>query len=330
MQEKCKSHGRESTFMAVTSDTSALQLKKINKRSFLQKLVIQRWLILMALPAFALVLVFHYFPIYGILIAFKDYSVAKGVWASEWAGLKHFRLFLNNPLAGRLFTNTLRIGVSTLIFTFPAPIILALLLNEINSTIYKRFVQSISYIPHFISAVVIVGILTNFSSRDGLFNVVRGWIGLKPALMMASTRYFVPLYVGSAVWQGVGWGTIIYLAALTGVDPTLYDVASIDGANRWHKMRYISLPAIKPTTTILLILSLRGILGSDFEKILLMQNDANRSVADVINTYVYREGIQGARFEYSTAVSLFLSVISFIIVISANYLSRKVSENSLW
>lgn len=316
--------------MAVTSDTSALQLKKINKRSFLQKLVIQRWLILMALPAFALVLVFHYFPIYGILIAFKDYSVAKGVWASEWAGLKHFRLFLNNPLAGRLFTNTLRIGVSTLIFTFPAPIILALLLNEINSTIYKRFVQSISYIPHFISAVVIVGILTNFSSRDGLFNVVRGWIGLKPALMMASTRYFVPLYVGSAVWQGVGWGTIIYLAALTGVDPTLYDVASIDGANRWHKMRYISLPAIKPTTTILLILSLRGILGSDFEKILLMQNDANRSVADVINTYVYREGIQGARFEYSTAVSLFLSVISFIIVISANYLSRKVSENSLW
>ena len=330
MQEKCKAHGRESTFMAVTSDTSALQLKKINKRSFLQKLVIQRWLILMALPAFALVLVFHYFPIYGILIAFKDYSVAKGVWASEWAGLKHFRLFLNNPLAGRLFTNTLRIGVSTLIFTFPAPIILALLLNEINSTIYKRFVPSISYIPPLISVVVLVGILNHFSLRDGLFNVVRGWIGLKPALMMASTRYFVPLYVGSAVWQGVGWGTIIYLAALTGVDPTLYDVASIDGANRWHKMRYISLPAIKPTTTILLILSLRGILGSDFEKILLMQNDANRSVADVINTYVYREGIQGARFEYSTAVSLFLSVISFIIVISANYLSRKVSENSLW
>jgi putative aldouronate transport system permease protein len=316
--------------MAVSTDTSALPLRKINKKSFLQRLVIQRWLILMALPAFSLVLVFHYLPIYGILIAFKDYSVAKGVWASDWAGLKHFRLFLNNPLAARLFTNTLRIGVSTLIFTFPAPIILALLLNEVNSTIYKRFVQSISYIPHFISAVVIVGILTNFSSRDGLFNVVRGWIGLRPALMMASTRYFVPLYVGSAVWQGVGWGTIIYLAALTGVDPTLYDVASIDGANRWHKMRYISLPAIKPTTTILLILSLRGILGSDFEKILLMQNDANRSVADVINTYVYREGIQGARFEYSTAVSLFLSVISFIIVISANYLSRKVSENSLW
>jgi len=316
--------------MAVSTDTSALPLKKISKKGFFQKLVIQRWLIIMALPAFALVLVFHYFPIYGILIAFKDYSVAKGVWASDWAGLKHFRLFLNNPLAGRLFTNTIRIGVSTLLFTFPAPIILALLLNEINSTIYKRFVQSISYIPHFISAVVIVGILTNFSSRDGLFNVVREWLGLKPALMMASTKYFVPLYVSSAVWQGVGWGTIIYLAALTGVDPTLYDVASIDGANRWHKMRYISLPAIKPTTTILLILSLRGILGSDFEKILLMQNDANRSVADVINTYVYREGIQGARFEYSTAVSLFLSVISFVIVISANYLSRKVSENSLW
>ncbi|MDW7659438.1 MAG: ABC transporter permease subunit [Bacillota bacterium] len=316
--------------MAVSTDTSALPLRKINKKSFLQRLVIQRWLILMALPAFALVLVFHYFPIYGILIAFKDYSVAKGVWASDWAGLKHFRLFLNNPLAARLFTNTVRIGASTLLFTFPAPIILALLLNEINSTVYKRFVQSISYIPHFISAVVIVGILTNFSSRDGLFNAFRELLGLKPVLMMASTKFFVPLYVGSAVWQGVGWGTIIYLAALTGIDPTLYDVASIDGANRWHKMRYISLPAIKPTTTILLILSLRGILGSDFEKILLMQNDANRSVADVINTYVYREGIQGARFEYSTAVSLFLSVISFVIVISANYLSRKVSENSLW
>jgi putative aldouronate transport system permease protein len=291
---------------------------------------LQRWLILMALPAFALVLVFHYMPIYGILIAFKDYNVAEGVWNSPWVGLKHFRLFLNNPMAERLFRNTLRIGVSTLLFTFPAPIILAMLLNEISNAIYKRFVQSISYIPHFISAVVIVGILTKFSSMDGLLNVIRETLGLRKVLLMASTQYFVPLYVGSAVWQGVGWGTIIYLAALTGVDPTLYDVASIDGANRWHKMRYISWPAIKPTTTILLILSLRGILGSDFEKILLMQNDANRSVSDVINTFVYREGIQGARFEYSTAVSLFLSLISFIIVVSANYLSRKVSDNSLW
>jgi len=309
---------------------TALGSRIPGKHRFLHTIVLQRWLILMALPAFALVLVFHYMPIYGILIAFKDYNVAEGVWNSPWVGLKHFRLFLNNPMAERLFRNTLRIGVSTLLFTFPAPIILAMLLNEISNAIYKRFVQSISYIPHFISAVVIVGILTKFSSMDGLLNVIRETLGLRKVLLMASTQYFVPLYVGSAVWQGVGWGTIIYLAALTGVDPTLYDVASIDGANRWHKMRYISWPAIKPTTTILLILSLRGILGSDFEKILLMQNDANRSVSDVINTFVYREGIQGARFEYSTAVSLFLSLISFIIVVSANYLSRKVSDNSLW
>lgn len=284
----------------------------------------------MVLPGFLVVLIFNYFPMYGILIAFKDYNAAKGVIGSPWVGLKHFEMFFANPKALLLLKNTFLLGLYMLIFTFPAPIILALLLNEIKHSMFKRTVQTISYIPHFISVVVIVGMIAEFSSTDGIFNTILGMFGMEPRPLLAYDRYFRPLYVLSEVWQRMGWGSIIYLAAISGVDPTLYDVASIDGANRWQRMRNITWPTILPTTTILLILNMGTIIGYDFQKILLMYNERIYNVADVISTYVYREGIQFARFDYTTAIGLFLSVISFIFVFVANLISRKVSENSLW
>ena len=299
-------------------------------RAFLKKCVKQKYLLLMTLPGLLIVLIFHYFPIYGVLIAFKDYNSAKGVMGSPWVGFKYFRMFLLSPLSSRLFKNTLLIGLYSLLWGFPAPIILALLLNEIRHSAFKKTVQTISYLPHFISTVVIVGMMVEFSSVDGIFNDIRATFGLDRIPLMAKKEYFRTLYVGSGIWQGLGWGSIIYLAALSGVSPTLYDVADIDGANRWQKMIHITWPAIKPTTTILLILNLGGILGVGFQKILLMYNTNVMEVADVISTYVYREGIQGARFEYTTAIGLFMSAISFVFVYSANLISRKVSENSLW
>lgn len=299
-------------------------------RCWIKECVKQKYLLLMVLPGFLLVLIFHYIPIYGILIAFKDYNVAEGIWGSPWVGLRHFNEFLSNPLAGRLFLNTVLLGVYSLVFGFPAPIILAFLLNEIKHSMFKRTVQTIVYIPFFISIVVVIGMLSELASVDGALNSLRSLFGFERIPMLAREELFRTLFVGTNIWREVGWGTIIYLAALSGVDPTLYDVASIDGANRWQKMINITWPTILPTTTILLILSLGGILGSDFQMVLLMQNPAIMEVSDVIGTYVYRQGLLGARFEHSAAVGLFLSVISFGLVFTANYVSRRISENSLW
>ncbi|MBP3962837.1 sugar ABC transporter permease [Paenibacillus sp. DLE-14] len=290
----------------------------------------QKYLYLMVLPGFLIVLVFAYFPMYGVLVAFKDYNVAKGIWGSEWVGLKYFKQFLDNPMALRTIKNTLILGAYGLVFGFPAPIILALLLNEIRHTALKKFVQTVSYFPHFISTVIIVGMLKEFASLDGLFNQITGLFGLEPINFMTESKYFRTLFIGSGIWQGIGWGTILYLAALSNADPTLYDVASIDGANRWQKIRNISIPAIMPTIIILFILSVGGILGTDFMKVLLMYNPSTYEKADVIDTYVYRLGIEGGRFEYAAAVGLMLSAVSFLFVLITNRLSRKYSETSLW
>ncbi|WP_240547999.1 ABC transporter permease [Paenibacillus lignilyticus] len=297
---------------------------------FLRECMQQKYLYLMVLPGFLIVLVFAYFPMYGVLVAFKDYNVAKGIWGSEWVGLKYFKQFLDNPMALRTIKNTLILGAYGLVFGFPAPIILALLLNEIRHTALKKFVQTVSYFPHFISTVIIVGMLKEFASLDGLFNQITGLFGLEPINFMTESKYFRTLFIGSGIWQGIGWGTILYLAALSNADPTLYDVASIDGANRWQKIRNISIPAIMPTIIILFILSVGGILGTDFMKVLLMYNPSTYEKADVIDTYVYRLGIEGGRFEYAAAVGLMLSAVSFLFVLITNRLSRKYSETSLW
>ena len=282
------------------------------------------------IPILVYYIVFKYLPMFGVVIAFQNYRPGKGFFKSDFVGLKNFVDFLTNANASRTIQNTLRLNILSLLFGFPAPIILALLLNEVRAAPFKKAVQTFSYMPHFISLVVMCGMLKDFSASTGIFNDLASRLGFERQSMLGNVNLYLPIYIGSSIWQGIGWGTIIYLAALSGVDPTLYDVAEIDGANRWHKMVNITWPTIKPTTTILLILDLGGILGVGFEKILLMYNTNVMEVADVISTYVYREGIQGARFEYTTAIGLFMSAISFVFVYSANLISRKVSENSLW
>ncbi|MGN7360529.1 ABC transporter permease [Paenibacillus sp. SAF-054] len=290
----------------------------------------QRYLLLMTLPGFIVVFIFKYVPIYGILIAFKNYDVAAGIFNSPWVGLKHFYSFFHNPFSPRLIKNTFLLGFYSLIWSFPAPLVLALLLNEVRNKLFKRWVQTIVYFPHFLSVVIIVGFIKEFTALDGLFNQIIAWFGFEPVPMLAKPEYFRTLFIGSGIWQSVGWGTIIYLAALSGVDEVQHEAAIIDGANRWQRLRHITWPAILPATTILLILSLGSVVGSDFQKIILMYNPNIYVTADVIDTYVYRQGILGAQYEYSTAVGLMLSVIAFLFVAGGNWLSKKVSDTSLW
>lgn len=309
---------------------TAVPVKKV---SFWKQLSRQKQLVLLALPAIIMVFIFKYIPIYGILIGFKDYSAAKGVWGSEWLDpiWKNFITFFKNVNSSKIIWNTFKVGAVTLLFTFPTPIIFALLLNELKGKWYKKTVQTISYIPHFISVVVICSMLNGFGSTTGLFNDVRELFGMARVNMNSGSTYFLIEFVGSAVWQGVGWGSIIYLAALSNVDTTLYDVANIDGANRWQKIKNIAWPTIKPTATILLIMNVGTVLNADYTKILLMQNDTNRSALDVISTFVYQKGIVEGQFSYSTAVNLFLSVICFVLVFGTNMIVRKMNpENSLW
>ena len=284
----------------------------------------------MCLPAFLVILVFHYFPVYGLIIAFKDYMPGKGIGGSSWVGFEWFRLFFNNPMAFRLFRNTFLLGFYTLLFGFPAPIILALLLNEIRNNAFKKTVQTISYLPHFISTVIIVGLLKEMTATTGLFNQIRIGLGLETAVFFAKARYFRLLFIGSGIWQQVGWGSIIYLAALAGVDVQLYESAIIDGAGRFRQMRYITIPSILPTIIILLLLSVGHIMGADYQKILLMYSPLTYETADVIGTYVYREGLVNARFSYSAAVGLFINVISFLFLFVTNQASKRLSEISLW
>ncbi|MBB6734630.1 ABC transporter permease [Cohnella zeiphila] len=294
------------------------------------KLWRQRYLYLMVLPGFLTVLIFSYFPMYGITIAFKDFNASKGILGSPWVGFKYFTTFFHDPLAFRVLKNTLLLGLYSLLWSFPAPIILALLLNELRSKRFKKIVQTVSYFPHFISVVIVAGLLKDYLARDGLFNHLIAHFGWGPITFLLEPGYFRTIFISSGIWQGVGFGSIIYLAALSGIDPTLYDVAEVDGAGRWKKILHITWPCIRPTTVILLIFSMGGILGTDFQKIILLYAPETYNVADVIGSYVYRQGILGARYEYTTAIGLFMSVISFIILYITNWFSRKVSETSLF
>jgi putative aldouronate transport system permease protein len=267
---------------------------------------------------------------YGVLIAFQNYNPRAGIFGSEWVGLRYFKRFFSDPMAFRVVKNTLILGVYSLLWSFPAPIILALLFNELKQPKFKKVVQTISYFPHFLSVVIIVGMLQDFTSNDGLFNQIRVLLGMDPVLFLQDPGYFRTIFIASGIWQGIGFGTIIYLAAIAGIDPTLYDVAAIDGANRFHKIWHITVPHMRPTVTILLIFAVSGILGTDFQKVLLLYNPGIYSVADVIGTYTYREGLLGGRFEYTAAIGLFNSLVAFVLLVSANFVSKKVSETSLW
>ncbi|AIQ46123.1 sugar ABC transporter permease [Paenibacillus sp. FSL R7-0273] len=301
------------------------------KWNFIKRdLIRNRYIYLMLLPVIAYYGLFHYGPMYGLLIAFKDYGIADGVWGSPWVGLDHFQSFFNNHYFWRLIRNTLMINFFQLLIAFPAPIILALLLNELRSVLFKRVVQTISYLPHFISIVVVVGMIVDFVARDGLINNILGMFGIEPIAFLQEPGWFRPLYISSEVWQGIGWGSIIYLAAMSTIDPALYDAARIDGAGRFKQTWHVTIPGIMPTIVILLILNIGAMLSLGSEKIILLYNPLTYETADVISTYVYRKGILGADFGYSAAVGLFNSVISFILLTLANTISKRLSEHRLW
>lgn len=287
-------------------------------------------LYLMMVPALLYYIVFHYGPMYGAVIAFKDYSPANGIWGSEWVGLAHFRDFFDGLYFGRVFKNTVLISLYTLIFEFPAPIILALLINEVRHNAFKRIVQSVTYMPYFISLIVICGLVKDFTNSGGIVNNLVEFFGGDGKTMLQNPGYFRPIYIVSEIWQRFGWESIIYVAALSGIDQEQYEAARIDGAGRWRQMLSVTLPGILPTVTIMLILRMGNLLNVGFEKIILLYNSSIYETADVISSYVYRIGLLEFDWSFSSAVGLFNSVINLILLVIANYVSRRVSENSLW
>lgn len=287
-------------------------------------------LYLMIMPAFVLFILFCYLPMYGIIIAFKKYDIVLGFDNSPWVGLKYFESFFKDPFVGRLIRNTFVLGFMNLFWGFWPPILLALLLSEMPGLGYRKFVQSVSYLPHFVSTVVIVGMLMDLFGATGLINRFRESLNMETIAFFNKPEYFRSLYIGSGIWQGVGWGSIIYMSALSGVDAELYEAAYIDGASRIKRIIHISLPSILPVITILLILNAANIVNVGFEKVYLMQNPAIYETADVISTYVYRRGLVNRNFSFGTAVGLMNSIISFVIVFATNRISRALDGATLW
>jgi putative aldouronate transport system permease protein len=287
-------------------------------------------LYVLVLPAVAAVLVFNYFPMYGIQIAFKDFRPSLGIWGSQWVGLKHFIRFVTFPDFHRVLRNTVSISLYS-IATFPCAVILALLINELDNQKFKKTVQMVSYAPHFISVVVLCSMVRIFLSREsGLINNLMAMLGAERVDFLSVPRYFNTIYVWSGVWQNVGWGTIIYLASLAGVSPELVDAARIDGCNRLQIIRHVNIPHILPTIIILLILRTGSVLSVGFEKIFLLQNSLNLERSRVISTYVYEMGITGGQFSYSAAIGLFNNIVNIVFIVVVNAISKRVSSVGLW
>ena len=299
-------------------------------RSFQKAFYRDKYLYLMFLLPFLFYALFHYLPMYGITLAFKDYNIKKGIWGSTWVGMKYINKFITDPYFWQVFRNTIVINIFNLFWSFPVPIILALMLNEVTNTKFKKMVQTISYLPHFLSVVVVVGMLNTFLSSNGIINQMLGAFGMGPYKFLLEAKYFRTVYIASGIWQSAGWGSIIYLSALSAVEAELYEAAQIDGASRWKQMLHVTLPGIAPTITIMFILETGNIMNVSFQKILLLMNGTNQSVADVISTYVYRQGIQNANFSYGPGIGLFQSLVALIFVTTANFISRRVGETSLW
>lgn len=287
-------------------------------------------LYLLAAPALIFFLIFNYVPMYGVQIAFKDFTANRGITGSPWVGFENFERFFGSFYFWRLLKNTLALSLYQLLL-FPLPIILALALNELRSRFFKRFSQTLTYAPHFVSTVVVVGMMFAFlDPNTGLVNLVLEAVGLDAVQFMQEPGWFRHLYVWSGVWQSLGWGTIIYLAALAGVNPELHQAAEVDGANRLQRIRHVNVPAIMPTVIILFILDFGSFMSVGFEKVLLMNNNLNASTADIIQTFVYEAGLLQGQYSYAAAVGLFDSVINIALLITVNQLARKYSENSLW
>lgn len=286
------------------------------------------------IPGLLYFVVFHYVPIYGVIIAFKDiapFEGLHGIFTSEWVGLRHFKNFIHSYYFWDIIENTLTISFYRLLFGFPAPILLALLLNEVRHTVFKRTVQTISYLPHFLSMVVVAGLVTVFLSTDGGFvNGVLRQFGIEPIMFLGDTRYFRSVLVVSGIWKEVGWSSIIYLAAIAGVDAQLYEAARVDGAGKLRQVWHITLPGIRHIIVILFILSIGNVMDGGFEQIFLLYSPPVYEVADIIDTYVYRKGLVEIQYSFAAAVGLFKSVIALALIVTANYLAKKFDQEGIW
>lgn len=302
------------------------------KKRFFYYLRRDRYLYLFLLPALGFYLVFKYSPLYGELIAFKDFQIMKGIWDSPWVGLKHFSALLSNPDFWQVLRNTMLLNVYKLLFVFPAPILLAIMLNEVRLNSFKRLIQNLLYLPHFISWVVLGGVIVAvLSPSTGIINtIMEKVLGLEPIYFMTHTRWWPVVFTLSSIWQSAGWGTILYLAAMANIDPQLYEAAKIDGASKLRQIWHVTLPGIRPTIAILLILQMGQITDVGFEQVFNLQNEAVFSVSDVISTYVYRMGLQAAQYSYSTAVGLFQGVIALILMLTVNKITKAMGESGLW
>ena len=288
-------------------------------------------LYLMLLPTIIWFLVFLYKPMYGLQIAFKDYSIFRGVAGSPWVGWEHFETLFGNDQFLRAIGNTIKISALNLLFGFPAPIILALMFNEVLNATFKKTAQTIVYLPHFISSVIIAGIvITAFSPTAGIVNTVMGWFGLDSVYFLTQPQWFRPIFVGTGIWQEAGFGSIVFLAAIAGVNPSLYESAVVDGANRWQMMWKITIPSILPTILIMLIIRIGNVMEVSFELVILLYQPATYETADVVNTWVYRQGLQSGQYDLAAAAGLFNAVVAFVLVMTANSLSRRFSRTSRW
>lgn len=317
--------------MAQLDKTMLAANRGLQRRRSLARFWQNRYMHLLLLPAIVYVLVFCYAPMYGIQVAFKDFSIRKGIWGSPWVGFKHFEAFFDSIYFGRLIRNTVLISLESVLFSFPIPIIFALLLNEVRYRRFRNLIQTVSYYPHFVSVVIVVGIMrTMLSPEGGIINNLIIQLGGQAIPFMESSRWFRPLYIISGIWQNFGWSSIIYLAALTGVSPELYEAAEIDGAGRLKQVWYVSIPTILPTIIILLIMALGGVMSVGKDKILLMYNPGIYDVSDVISTYVHRKAIEGGEFAFGAAVDLFNNVVNFALIVVVNQIAKKVTDVSLW
>ena len=288
-------------------------------------------LYIMVLPVIAYFVIYHYWPMYGMIIAFYDYVPTKGVFGSEFVGLDQFERFLTDPYFFRTMRNTLSINILMLIFSFPIPILFAIMLNELKSAKLRKFTQTITYMPHFISSVVICGLMLNFCNSKGVITAIISTLtGMQPENLFSKSAWFQPLYVAMCIWQEFGWDSIIYYAAITGIDQELYEAAEIDGANRFKKMIHVTLPGISGTIMVLLIMRIGNLMSLGWDRILLLYNPMIYKTSDVISTYVYRYGLTSFQYSFATAVGAFNSVINFILLLLANTVSKKVSETGLW
>lgn len=318
--------------MNSTANTASASSRSKSRRSSLFKSMSSRYdLYLMLLIPIAYYLVFHYVPLYGLQIAFKNFSPVKGIGGSAWVGFDHFQRFIASYYFWRLLWNTVSINLFSLLFAFPIPIFLALIITEIRNKAFSKIVQNITYIPHFISIVVMVGMLMLFlSPRGGPVNTIIEALGGNSVRFLDSAAWFKPIFISSNIWQNMGWQSIIYIAALAGVNPQLYEAAKMDGASRLKRIWHVSIPGILPVIVILLILDVGHFMNVGFEKILLMQNNLNSESSDVISTFVYSTGILKGEYSYTAAIGLFNSIINLMLLLLVNRFARKKAETSLW